>query len=115
MDPDCLFCKIIAGKIPSKKVFEDDSIVAFLDIDPKAPTHILVSTREHYAGLHEIPPEDTDTVKSLFTAVNIIVRQEKLIEAGYRLVVNFGKQGGQAVPHIHVHVLGGRSMHWPPG
>ena len=115
MDPNCLFCKIVAGTIPSKKVFEDNYTVAFHDIDPKAPTHILVVTKEHFAGLHEIPAEKMDTVKTLFTAVNTIVKQEKLVQAGYRLVVNYGQQGGQAVPHIHVHVLGGRPMQWPPG
>jgi histidine triad (HIT) family protein len=115
MDPNCLFCKIIAGQIPSKKAFEDKYTFAFHDIAPKAPTHILVVPREHYSGIHEIPADKMGIIEKIFSSVNAIVRQEKLLENGYRLVVNFGKQAGQAVPHIHVHILGGRDMHWPPG
>ena len=110
MSDDCLFCKIGAGKIPSKKVYEDDHTFAFHDIAPKAPTHILVATREHYQAIHEIPLEKMDIVKQLFTAVRAIVKQEKLLDCGYRLVVNFGSQAGQSVPHIHVHILAGTTM-----
>jgi histidine triad (HIT) family protein len=115
MDSNCLFCKIIAGTIPSKKVYEDDHTYAFHDIAPKAPTHILVVTKEHYAGIHEIPAAKMDMVRHLFSTVNTIVEQQELTGTGYRLVVNYGKEGGQAVPHVHVHILGGRAMHWPPG
>lgn len=112
---DCLFCRIVKGEIPSKKIFEDTDTIAFHDINPKAPVHILVIPREHHEGVHEIPEGRMDIIQHLFAAVTRVINQEKLAGSGYRLVINFGKQGGQAVPHIHVHVLSGRDMHWPPG
>jgi histidine triad (HIT) family protein len=112
---ECLFCKIINNKIPSSKVYEDAHTFAFNDINPQAPMHILVLPKEHYAGIHEIPPNKTDILKKLFEAVQKIVGEKALIEKGYRLVVNFGAKAGQSVDHIHVHILSGRDMHWPPG
>lgn len=112
---NCLFCKIIRGDIPATIVHEDKNTVAFNDINPQAPHHILVIPREHYAGIHEIPPEKHTLLAQLFTAVSNLVSQKGFHEKGYRLVVNFGSQGGQEVPHIHIHLLAGRSMQWPPG
>jgi Diadenosine tetraphosphate (Ap4A) hydrolase and other HIT family hydrolases len=113
--PDCLFCKIINNTIPCSKVHEDAFTFAFNDINPQAPVHILVLPKEHYAGIHEIPPNKSDILKKLFEAVQKIVLEKGLIDKGYRLVVNFGAKAGQSVDHIHVHVLSGRDMHWPPG
>ena len=94
---------------------EDDHIFAFNDINPQAPVHILVVPKVHYAGLHEVPKEETDVINNLFGAVQAIVKENGLIDKGYRLVVNFGAKAGQSVDHIHVHILSGRDMHWPPG
>lgn len=112
---NCIFCKIVSGDIQSKKIYEDRHTIAFHDISPQAPTHILVITREHYTGIHEIPDDRMEIIAHLFAAVSQVVSQEGLIENGYRIVVNFGKQSGQEVPHIHVHILAGRPMKWPPG
>lgn len=112
---NCIFCKIIKGEIPANKMFEDEHTLAFNDINPQAPVHILVIQREHYAGVHEIPGDSRDIIPQLFSTVTKVVVQEGLVEAGYRLVINFGKSSGQEVPHIHIHILAGRSMQWPPG
>ena len=112
---NCLFCKIVKGEIPANKVYEDTHTLAFYDIDPKAPTHILVIPLTHYSGVHEIPSDQSTILKCLFETVSTVVKQEHLTNDGYRLVINFGKNGGQLVPHIHVHILGGRSLQWPPG
>ncbi len=112
---NCLFCKIINGEIPANKVFEDDYTLAFNDINPQAPQHILVIPREHYAGIHEIPANRMEIVTQLFSTVSNVIKQEGLTENGYRLVINSGKTSGQEVPHIHVHILAGRPMQWPPG
>ena len=112
---DCIFCKIANNQIPASKVYEDDFTVAFKDLHPQAPVHVLVVPKEHYSGIHERPAEKTDIVKNVFAAVAAIVTQNGIIDKGYRLVVNFGPKAGQSVDHIHVHVLSGREMHWPPG
>jgi histidine triad (HIT) family protein len=96
-------------------VREDASTFAFNDINPQAPVHILVVPKEHYAGIHEVPVEKADIIKDLFGAVQAIVKEKELIDKGYRLVVNFGAKAGQSVDHIHVHILSGREMRWPPG
>ena len=111
---DCLFCKIIEGKIPSKKVFEDDRALAFEDIDPKAPTHVLIIPKQHIVGLNTAKPEDAETIGYLhLVAANI--GRERGIEDGYRTVFNVGPKSGQSVFHIHLHLLGGRDLKWPPG
>ena len=115
LDQNCLFCKIIQGTIPAAKVYEDEYTIAFNDIAPRAPVHILVIPKTHHASIHEIPEGESEIVQQVFAAVCAVVKQEKLTGDGYRLVVNYGEQSGQAVPHLHVHVLGGRAMHWPPG
>ncbi len=111
----CIFCKILNGDIKAKKVYEDDYTLAFHDISPQAPTHLLVITREHFSGIHEIPDEKMEIIAKLFIAVSKVVTQEGLVKNGYRIVLNSGKESGQEVPHIHVHILAGRPMHWPPG
>jgi histidine triad (HIT) family protein len=110
----CLFCKIVAGEIPSKKVFEDDSTYAFRDINPQAPTHILVVPRKHVASLAETAAGDGDMLGHLHLVAAQIAQQEGLSK-GYRTVINTGSDGGQTVDHLHVHLLGGRSLEWPPG
>ena len=110
----CLFCKIVAGEIPSKKVFEDELTYAFRDINPQAPTHILVVPRKHIASLAELEPADRDLIGYLHLVASRIAKSEKLSK-GYRTVINTGSDGGQTVDHLHVHLLGGRAMTWPPG
>jgi histidine triad (HIT) family protein len=112
---DCIFCKIVGNQIPAKKIHEDEYTVAFNDLNPQAPVHILVIPKEHYSGIHEIPADKTDIVKRLFDAVTTVVKKNSLDVKGYRLIVNFGEKAGQSVPHIHVHILSGREMKWPPG
>jgi len=107
---DCLFCKIVAGEIPSTKVYEDEQVIAFRDIDPKAPSHILVIPRDHYPSIHEVPQEKNSIFTDLMSATSTIVRDEKLIDGGYRLVINSGAFGGQLVDHLHIHILGGRKL-----
>jgi histidine triad (HIT) family protein len=111
---DCLFCKIIAGEIPSKKVFEDEHTFAFQDIDPKAPTHVLIVPKKHIRGLKEASAEDAEIVGRCHLVAAQIARQLR-IEDGYRTVLNVGSKAGQSVFHLHVHLLGGRDLHWPPG
>lgn len=113
---DCLFCKIVNGTIPAGKVFEDDLAIAFRDINPQAPVHILVVPKKHVASLAEIgtTPEDKSLVGHLLSVVAQIARSENLSK-GYRTVINTGPDGGQTVDHLHLHLLGGRAMHWPPG
>jgi histidine triad (HIT) family protein len=111
---DCLFCKIIAGEIPSNKVFEDDLTYAFKDIHPQAPTHILVLPRKHIASLPDVSADDQALLGHLLLVSSEIARQAGLGQ-GFRTVINSGDHGGQTVDHLHLHVLGGRGMHWPPG
>jgi histidine triad (HIT) family protein len=111
---DCIFCKIVAGTIPSKKVYEDAQALAFFDIEPKAPTHILVIPKKHIASLDQAQPGDAPLLGHLLEAAADIAREQGLSQ-GYRVVISTGPQGGQTVDHLHVHLLGGRQMHWPPG
>ena len=110
----CLFCQIIRGDIPSKKVFEDEHLYAFEDIDPKAPTHVLVIPKRHFAGLKEAQASDAEIIGRCHLAAAQIAR-ERNIEQGYRTVLNVGPGAGQSVFHLHVHLLGGRPLTWPPG
>jgi histidine triad (HIT) family protein len=112
---DCLFCKIAAGEIPAEKVKEADDWIAFRDISPQAPTHILIIPREHIATLNEVAPGNETLLGSLFLAAKQIAAEEGIAESGYRAVVNCNADAGQAVFHIHMHLLGGREMGWPPG
>ena len=113
-DPDCLFCRIVAGEIPSDRVLETDDVVAFRDINPQAPTHVLVIPRRHVPDVDTLPDEDDGVLRSLFAAVRRIAEAEGLAK-GYRVVTNVGAESGQSVFHLHLHVLGGRRMEWPPG
>jgi histidine triad (HIT) family protein len=111
----CIFCKIINNQIPAPRVYEDGNAIVIRDLNPQAPTHLLAIPRRHFAGVHEVKPSDASLFQGLFSAITKTVEQERLEEAGYRLVVNFGEKAGQTVPHIHVHILSGRRLHWPPG
>ena len=114
-DPECLFCRIVAGTVPSTKVHEDDLVVAFRDIAPRAPTHILVIPRDHIASAADLTDEDAQMLGRLFATAAELARREGIADAGYRLVSNVGRWGGQTVDHLHIHLLGGRSFTWPPG
>jgi histidine triad (HIT) family protein len=111
---DCLFCKIIAGQIPSMKVHEDEHTYAFEDIDPKAPTHVLIVPKKHIRGLKEATAAEADIVGRCHLTAAKIAR-DRGIEDGYRTVLNVGPRSGQSVFHLHVHLLGGRDLRWPPG
>ena len=111
---NCLFCRIVAGEIPARKVYEDEHTFAFEDIDPKAPTHILVVPKKHIRGLKETSPEDAEII-GLCHLTAARVARERGIENGYRTVLNVGPGAGQSVFHLHVHLLGGRDLKWPPG
>jgi len=110
---DCIFCRIVAGTIPAKVVRSDDRYLAFQDIDPKAPTHILVIPRQHVASLDAT--EDADLLGGLLACAREVAREAGVAETGYRTVINTHRHGGQAVDHLHAHVMGGRQMTWPPG
>jgi histidine triad (HIT) family protein len=112
---DCLFCKIVAKKIPAKIAFEDDRVLAFEDIGPMAPVHTLIIPKEHFASLNEVPAGKGDLLGHLLSEARRIAAEKGLAETGYRLVLNTGPDSGQAVPHLHLHLLGGRRMTWPPG
>jgi histidine triad (HIT) family protein len=111
----CLFCRIASGEIPSKKVYEDKDVVAFNDINPQAPTHVLVVPRKHIASLDDMTEADVATVGTVLLRTADIARDLKLPAEGYRVVVNTGEAAGQTVFHLHVHILGGRNFRWPPG
>jgi histidine triad (HIT) family protein len=112
---NCLFCKIVQGVIPAEIIYENEYAVVIKDIDPKAPVHLLAIPRNHYRGMHEVPPEESWLFGGLFEAVTTVIKLKGLDSGGYRLVVNSGESAGQAVGHIHVHILSGRTLHWPPG
>lgn len=112
---DCLFCKIADGKIPAHKVFEDDEVIAFRDVNPQAPTHILLVPRRHISTLNDLAPTDITLVGKLLFQAKTLAEQEGIAEGGYRTVFNCNRDGGQSVYHIHLHLLGGRALHWPPG
>ena len=111
---DCLFCRILSGEIPSKKVYEDERAYAFEDINPQAPTHILIIPKKHVVGLKEAGPEDAELLGYCQLVAARIARERK-IEEGYRTVFNVGPRAGQSVFHLHLHLLGGRNLSWPPG
>jgi histidine triad (HIT) family protein len=112
---DCLFCKIVAGQIPATIVFQDDHVVAFRDITPRAPTHVLIVPRRHIASLNDLVADDDALVGEMVRAAATIARKEGLADRGYRTVFNCNADAGQTVFHIHLHLLGGRTMAWPPG
>ena len=115
MPSDCLFCRIIAGELPSTQVYADDAVVAIRDIAPQAPTHILLLSRRHIASLAHAQEGDLEVCSGFAAVGSKLAAQEGIADAGYRLVLNVGRHGGQTVDHLHVHLLGGRQMQWPPG
>jgi histidine triad (HIT) family protein len=112
---DCLFCKIVDGKIPAQLVYQDDRAVAFRDINPQAPTHVLVVPRRHIPSLNDLVAADAELVGYLHLVAQKLAQQEGVAAGGYRVLFNTGKQAGQTVFHIHLHLLGGRDLGWPPG
>lgn len=110
----CVFCEIAAGNIPSKKLYEDDRVLAFYDLDPKAPVHFLVIPKEHIESVAKITPENSAIVAHIYEVIAQLAAEQKL-EGGFRVVTNCGEDGGQTVGHLHFHVLAGRSLAWPPG
>lgn len=112
---DCLFCKIIAGEIPSKKVYEDEHVYAFHDISPAAPTHILIIPKKHISTVNDLTDDDLEIPGRLFLTAKRIAKEQGFAEDGFRLVMNTGNDGGQTVYHIHLHLLAGRQLAWPPG
>ncbi len=115
MPNDCLFCKIIAGEIPSNKVYSDDELYAFHDINPVAPQHILIIPKKHLADIHSANQTDQALLGKLLLKANQIALDQGLAKDGYRYVINTGRDGGQTVFHLHLHLLGGRALEWPPG
>ena len=114
-EPDCIFCKIVAEEIPADVVYTDDQVIAFRDISPQAPTHILVIPREHISSVNDLSEDHASMVGRLILVAKELAAEDGLAESGYRLVLNTGPDGGQAVSHIHLHLFGGRPMAWPPG
>ncbi|HEY3398281.1 MAG TPA: histidine triad nucleotide-binding protein [Armatimonadota bacterium] len=112
---DCLFCRIISGEIPADKVYEDAQVVAFRDVNPQAPVHILVIPRRHLSSLNAAEEADGELLANLLLRAAEIARTEGLAATGYRLVANVGADAGESVPHLHFHILGGRPLAWPPG
>ena len=113
--PDCLFCKIVAGDIPASIVHRDEHLIAFKDINPQAPLHVLIVPRRHIASLNDLGPEDDDLVGEMVRRAAAIAGEQGYAERGYRTVFNCNADAGQTVFHIHLHVLGGRALTWPPG
>lgn len=114
MVDDCIFCKIAAKQIPTEFVYEDEYVVAFPDINPEAPTHMLIIPKKHIPSIACIQPEDREIMAHLMEAAKEVAKDAHL-DAGFRLVTNCGKQAGQTVNHLHFHLIGGRNMNWPPG
>jgi histidine triad (HIT) family protein len=112
---ECIFCKIVAGDVPSQEVASSAHTYAFRDIEPAMPTHVLVVPREHIQSADTLRPEHADVLAELFATAQQVARSEGLADRGYRLVLNVGEDALNSVPHLHLHVLGGRSMGWPPG
>ena len=115
MDPTCLFCKIAAGQIGGPPLYQDEYVTAFRDINPQAPVHVLLIPNKHITSLNEASPEDQALLGYLVLAAAKLAHQEGVAESGYRLVTNTGPDGGQSVFHLHMHLLGGRRITWPPG
>ncbi len=113
--PNCLFCRIIARELPARIVYADDQITAIRDVNPQAPTHILLMPNRHITGIREATEADGSVLAALLLAAPAIAREAGLAESGYRLVINQGVDGGQSVFHLHLHLLGGRRLKWPPG
>jgi len=107
---DCIFCQIVAGKIPSEILYQDEKVIAFRDINPQAPIHLVIIPKRHIPSLTHLSEEDSPLIGHMVNAANELAKKEGIAESGYRLVINCGKQGGQLVPHLHLHLLGGRRL-----
>lgn len=112
---NCLFCKIVEGQIPAKIVYQDQDVVAFADINPQAPQHVLFIPRRHIASMTDITPQDGPLLASIYIAATKVARELGIAESGFRFVTNVGPDSGQSVFHLHFHLLGGRKLAWPPG
>ncbi len=112
MTADCVFCKIIAGEIPTEFVYQDDDVVVFADINPLTPVHLLVVSREHIPSLADMSDEDTPLIGRMVRAANQVAGEHGISEKGYRLTINSGAESGQIVPHLHMHLMGGRVLRW---
>ncbi len=110
MAQECVFCRIVAGQVPATIVYQDDMVIAFRDVEPQAPTHLLLIPREHVASLGEFGSQHEGLIAQLVHVANELAAKEGIAERGYRLVANCGKEGGQVVPHVHFHLLGGREL-----
>ena len=115
MADDCIFCRIVAGEIPAQVVHQDDHALVFQDVNPQAPTHLLVIPRRHVASVDHLSPQDEALAGHLLLVAGKAARSQGLDKTGYRVVTNIGRDGGQTVSHLHLHVLGGRNLGWPPG
>ena len=115
MSEDCIFCKMVSGEIKPVIVYQTDNVLSFRDLNPRAPTHVLLIPRQHIATLDELQEADSDLIGEIVLAATEVARKEGIAERGYRLVVNHRADGGQTVFHLHYHLLGGRVMNWPPG
>ena len=115
MADDCLFCRIVAGEVPAEVVRDDDTTLAFRDINPQAPVHVLVIPRRHIENAATLAPSDGEVAGQLLVAARAVAEQEGVLDSGYRLVFNVGEDALNSVPHLHLHVLGGRRLSWPPG
>ncbi len=115
MDDHCIFCSIANGTIPCKKAYEDADVIAFHDITPQAPVHILIIPKKHIKSIADMEQGDLYLMEKLISTANKLAKELKINDSGYRLVINKGQNGGQSVGHLHIHLLGGRQMKWPPG
>lgn len=111
---ECIFCKIVQGEIPSKKIYEDDKVIAFHDINPEAPVHVLIIPKQHIESANELNEENSYLVAHIFMVIKKIAKEHGIDKEGYRIVNNCGEYGGQTVPHLHFHLFGGKSFGWPP-
>lgn len=112
---DCIFCKIIKGEIPCSKVYEDDKVLAFNDINPQAPVHVLIVPKTHVQSIMDMNLDEYQIIGHVFNVASKLAKELHVDEKGFRIVNNIGEDGGQTVPHVHFHLLGGRSLQWPPG
>ena len=115
IDQNCIFCKIIQKKIPAKVIFEDELAIAFEDLNPQAPVHTLIVPKRHIADIHSITSEDRESIGHIFFIAKILAEKKNLDKNGYRMVINNGRDAGQTVFHVHLHLLSGRIFTWPPG
>ena len=114
-DPDCIFCRIVAREIPATVVYDDDHVLGFRDLNPQAPVHVLLIPTDHIANTEALEPAHDAAIGAVIRAARAVANQERVADSGYRLVINTGRDANNTVDHLHVHVLGGRTLGWPPG